>query len=136
MIRRRKQKASEEKLAGQSSRNPAEPMGRRLYQTFICVMMSTMMGIPAYASGGTNMWTKAQEIMKDVYDQIVTISTIAAVVTICIALLMMNFSKNGKTVDESRAWVKRIAISWAIINGLGFIMAYVTPFFNGGKWAA
>ena len=48
----------------------------------------------------------------------------------------MNFSKNGKTVDESRAWLKRIIISWAILNGLGFIMAYVTPFFAGGTYTA
>ena len=51
-----------------------------------------------------------------------------------VALLMMNFSKSGKTVDESRAWLKRIVITWAILNGLGFIMAYITPFFAGGKW--
>ena len=51
-----------------------------------------------------------------------------------VALLMMNISKSGKTVDESRAWLKRIVITWAILNGLGFIMAYITPFFAGGKW--
>ena len=72
--------------------------------------------------------------MKDVYTQILTISTIAAVVTAAIALLMMNFSKSGRTVDEARAWLKRIIITWAILNGLGFIMAYITPFFSGGKW--
>ncbi len=49
---------------------------------------------------------------------------------------MMNFSKSGKTVDESRAWLKRIAITWGILNGLGFIMAYVSPFFAGGKWTS
>ena len=43
-------------------------------------------------------------------------------------------SRSGKTVDESRAWLKRICLSWAIINGLGFIMAYITPFFADGKW--
>ena len=64
------------------------------------------------------------------------ISTIAAVVTAAIALLMMNFSRSGRTVDESRAWLKRIIITWAIINGLGFIMAYITPFFEGGQWKA
>lgn len=80
------------------------------------------------------IWTKANEIMKDVYNQIILISTIAAVVTASVALLMMNFSKSGKTVDESRAWLKRIVITWAILNGLGFIMAYITPFFAGGKW--
>ena len=72
--------------------------------------------------------------MKDVYNQILLISTIAAVVTAAVALLLMNFSKSGKTVDESRAWLKRIIITWAILNSLGFIMAYVTPFFTDGRW--
>ena len=58
-----------------------------------------------------DMWSKAEDI-----------------------ILLMNFSKSGKTVDESRAWLKRIVISWVILNGLGFILAYVTPFFADGKW--
>jgi len=82
----------------------------------------------------TDMWTKAETIMKDVYSKILGISTIAAIVTASVALLLMNFSKSGKTVDESRAWLKRIAISWVILNSLGFILAYVTPFFADGKW--
>ena len=82
-----------------------------------------------------NMWDKAKEIMQDVYTQIVAISTIAAIVTASVALLLMNFSRSGRTVDESRAWLKRICITWAILNGLGFIMAYVTPLFAGGQWA-
>ena len=80
------------------------------------------------------MWTKAKAIMQDVYNQVILISTIAAVVTAAVALLLMNFSKNSRTVDESRSWLKRIIISWAILNGLGFIMAYIVPFFEGGKW--
>ena len=63
-----------------------------------------------------------------------TENPINLVVRSIIFLLLMNFSKNGKTVDDSRAWLKRIAITWAILNGLGFIMAYVTPFFQGGTW--
>lgn len=81
-----------------------------------------------------DMWGKAETIMKDIYSKIVGISTIAAIVTASVALLLMNFSKSGKTVDESRAWLKRIAVSWVILNGLGFIMAYVTPFFSDGRW--
>ena len=46
----------------------------------------------------------------------------------------MNFSKNDRTVGESRAWLKRIIVSWALLNGLGFIMSYITPFFADGKW--
>lgn len=82
----------------------------------------------------TTIWTKANEIMQDLYSQVLLISTIAAVVTASVALLMMNFSRSGRTVDESRAWLKRICITWCILNGLGFIMAYVTPFFTDGKW--
>ena len=81
-----------------------------------------------------DIWTKAEEIMKDVYSKLLAISTIAAVVTAAIALLMMNFSRSGKTVDESRAWLKRIAITWATLNSLGFILAWITPYFSGGKW--
>ena len=86
-------------------------------------MCSVLTAMPTFAAGednsaattGTTVWTKASEIMQDVYSQIISISTV-------------------KTVDDSRAWLKRIAITWAILNGLGFIMAYVTPFFQGGTW--
>lgn len=105
--------------------------GKLLYAVFLIFYLSTF--FTTYVSAAT-VWDKANDIMKDVYGQILTISTIAAIVTAAIALLLMNFSKNGKTVDESRAWLKRIVISWAILNGLGFIMAYITPFFKGGKW--
>lgn len=106
--------------------------GRFLFAGFLSATMLAANTMPAFAA--TTVWEKANEIMKDVYTQILTISTIAAVVTAAIALLMMNFSKSGRTVDEARAWLKRIIITWAILNGLGFIMAYITPFFSGGKW--
>ena len=107
----------------------------------MCSVLTPMPTIPtsehnnaAAATSATTVWTKASEIMQDVYSQIISISTVTAVVCAAVALLLMNFSKNGKTVDDSRAWLKRIAITWAILNGLGFIMAYVTPFFQGGTW--
>lgn len=117
--------------------SPAKPRkrvnyGRILYMTFLTVCILSCFSQQVFAA--TNVWTKAEEIMKDVYNQILLISTIAAVVTASIALLMMNFSKSGKTVDESRAWLKRIIITWAVLNGLGFIVSYITPFFAGGKW--
>lgn len=105
-----------------------------LERTFNVVIIAALTAIPAFAA--TDMWTKANEVMKDVYNQILAISTIAAVVCGATALLLMNFSRNGKTVDESRAWLKRICVTWAILNSLGFILAYITPFFNGGKYAA
>ena len=116
-------------------------VSRILLVIFLTMTLCALFCQPALAadddppSAGTNMWDKANEIMKDVYTQILLISTIAAIVTSAVALLLMNFSKSGKTVDESRSWLKRIIITWAILNGLGFIMAYVTPFFTGGQWS-
>lgn len=107
-------------------------VGRGLYMAFLMPTMLSMISTRAFAAD--TIWTKASAIMQDVYTQILGISTIAAVVTAAVALLLMNFSRSGRTVDESRAWLKRIIITWAILNSLGFIMAYVTPFFAGGTW--
>ena len=112
---------------------PRKSSGRWLYAAWLGVSILPLLTQPASA---TTIWEKATEIMKDVYQQILLISTIAAIVTASVALLMMNFSRSGRTVEESRAWLKRIEITWAILNGLGFIMAYVTPFFSGGQWTA
>ena len=108
-------------------------IGRHLYTAFLGLSALPCLSGRASAAEAIDIWDKAGEIMKDVYGQVVAISTI---VTASIALLLMNFTKSGRTVDESRAWLKRIVITWAIINGLGFIMAYITPFFSGGTWTA
>ena len=102
-----------------------------LYFVFIITAIGAMTVMPVSAA---TIWDKAKEIMQDVYNQVLLISTVAAVVTASIALLLMNFSKSGKTVDESRAWLKRIVITWVILNSLGFIISYVEPFLSGGKW--
>lgn len=113
---------------------------RFLHTAFFTLSMAPMFMMQAFAAdknkvtASDNMWTKATEIMQDVYTQVCLISTVAAVVTASVALLLMNFSKNGKTVDESRSWLKRIVISWVILNSLGFIIAYITPLLDGGKW--
>ena len=110
----------------------SERMLKILNFVYIVGMLVLMMSSTVCAE---DIWTKAKDIMMDVYNKVLLLSTVAAVVTASIALLLMNFSKSGKTVDESRAWLKRIAITWAILNSLGFIMAYVAPLFEGGKWA-
>ena len=107
--------------------------GRWLYAAYLGISMLPLLTQQVSA---VTIWEKATEIMKDVYNQILLISTIAAIVTASVALLMMNFSRSGRTVEESRAWLKRIIITWAVLNGLGFIMAYITPFFSGGQWTA
>ena len=97
--------------------------------------MTILFCLPASAAPATpTIWDQAKIILQDIYNKILGISTIAGIVAASIALLLMNFSKNDRTVGESRAWLKRIVVSWAILNGLGFIMSYITPFFVGGQW--
>ena len=108
-------------------------VGRLLFLSFLCVTLTACFSLNAGAAAVT-VWQKAEEIMKDVYNHILAISTIAGIVTAAIALLMLNFSKSDRTVTESRAWLKRIIVTWVILNGLGFIMAYITPFFADGRW--
>lgn len=120
-----------DKLPYQKKGRQGIGVGRALYTAYLGICIGIVLCVPASAA---TIWEKASEIMQDVYTQILTISTIAAIVTASVALLMMNFSRSGRTVDESRAWLKRIIITWAVLNGLGFIMSYVTPFFSGGQW--
>ena len=52
--------------------------GKALYVAFAGMTMATMLCQPVFAA---TVWEKANEIMKDVYNQILLISTIAAIVT-------------------------------------------------------
>ncbi len=119
-----------EKLENRAGRHIGR--GRVLYTGFLAASLTPLLCRSALAAD--TLWTKASEVMKDVYTQILGISTIAAIVTAAVALVMMNFSRSGRTVDESRAWLKRIVITWIILNSLGFIMSYITPFFAGGQY--
>lgn len=119
-------------VASLCNRLSSSDKGRTLYMAFALTSAMPLMSQSAFAAD--TIWTKASAIMQDVYTQVLAISTIAAIVTASIALLLMNFSKSGKTVDESRAWLKRIVITWAVLNSLGWIMAYITPFFSGGSY--
>ena len=86
---------------------------KRIKAALCAAMCSALTAMPAFATNGNNaaattgttVWTKASEIMQDVYSQIISISTVTAVVCAAVALLLMNFSKNGKSVDDSRAWL-------------------------------
>lgn len=109
--------------------------GRVLFLIFMVATLSVLMATPAFAAD-TNIWDKAKEVLGNVYTQIATISTIAGVATSAVALLLMNFSKNERTVAESRTWLKRIIVAYVLINSMGFIMAYITPFLVGGKYVS
>ena len=80
------------------------------------------------------IWERFSTIMRDVYGEIVAISTIVAVTVAAIALVVRMVSRNQRAVDESTSWLKRIVITWIVLNSLGFVVAYLQPLISGGNY--
>ena len=90
---------------------------------------------PAFASATNgDIWTKFQELMYDIYGNILGISTIVAIVAASIALVIRMISQNQHAVESATSWLKRIAITWFVLNTLGFFVAYVQPLVEGGAY--
>lgn len=81
------------------------------------------------------IWDRFSTIMKDFYGQLIAISTIVAVTMAAVALIVRMVSRNQRAVDEATAWLKRIVITWIILNSLGFIVAYLQPLIAGGNYS-
>jgi len=73
-------------------------------------------------------------IMRDVYGQLVGISTIVGVTAASVALLVRMISRNQRAVDEATSWLKRIIVTWIVLNTLGFVVAYLQPLIAGGNF--
>ena len=99
--------------------------------------MLTMQPVLATGTGtGTaTIWNRFSTILKDVYGQVVAISTIVAVTVAAIALLIRMISRNQRAVDEATNWLKRIVVTWIILNSLGFVVAYLQPLIQGGNYS-
>lgn len=95
---------------------------RFAFITFLTVTLFAMTGMPVFAS---DIFGTAKNAMQTVYTDVAGIATVAAVVCAAVCLFLMNFSKSGRTVDESRAWLKRIVVCWAALMTLGAIVTYL-----------
>ena len=80
------------------------------------------------------IWTAFSNVMRDIYAQLLGVSTIIAVTAAAIALIIRMVSRNQRAVDEATSWLKRIVVTWIILNTLGFIIAYIQPWIQGGQW--
>ena len=81
-----------------------------------------------------DIWSRFSNIMKDVYGELVGISTIVAVTAAAVALLIRMISRNQRAVDEATSWLKRIIVTWLVLNTLGFAVAYLQPLIQGGMY--
>lgn len=82
-----------------------------------------------------DIWDRFSTIMQDIYGELVAISTIVAVTMAAVALLVRMISRNQRAVDEATSWLKRIVVTWIILNSLGFIVAYLQPLVTGGNYS-
>lgn len=98
------------------------------------VGMASAMLISLQPVMADTIWDRFSTIMKDIYAQVVGISTIVAVTAAAIALLIRMISRNQRAIDEATAWLKRIVVTWIILNSLGFIVAYLQPLIAGGNY--
>jgi hypothetical protein len=81
-----------------------------------------------------DIWSRFSTIMKDVYGELVGISTIVAVTAAAVALLIRMISRNQRAVNEATSWLKRIIVTWLVLNTLGFAVAYLQPLIQGGMY--
>lgn len=111
---------------------------RTIYWSAVGMLSSMLFSVqPVLAAekgGGDTIWNRFSTIMKDVYGEIVGISTIVGVTAAAIALLVRMISRNQRAVDEATSWLKRIVITWIVLNSLGFIVAYLQPLISGGNY--
>ena len=85
--------------------------------------MLTLQPVLATGTGTSTIWNRFSTILKDVYGQVVAI-----------ALLIRMISRNQRAVDEATNWLKRIVVTWIILNSLGFVVAYLQPLIQGGNY--
>ena len=103
------------------------------YWSLVAIAVSLLISLQPVLANNT-IWTQISKAVKDVYGQILGISTIVAVTAAAIALLVRMISRNQRAVDEATTWLKRILITWLILNTLGFIISYLQGFITGGQY--
>lgn len=94
---------------------------RFAFTAFLAVVLLAVSASPVFAD---TIFDTAKNAMQTVYKDVAGIATVAAVVCSAVCLFLMNFSKSGRTVDESRSWLKRIIVCWAALMTLGAIVTY------------
>ena len=104
----------------------------RIYTgTMTARAVCAILAVPAFAGSVSDMWVVAQNLIVDVYNHIAGISTALAGLMSAVAVIGVKLSGNQHESDQAWDWLKRIWVAWAIINGIGAFIAYITPHFSG-----
>lgn len=121
----------------QEDKKPQEHLSRRLQRWYQAVSAAcytmVLFAQPAFAEDDT-IWSRFSSIINDVYGELVGISTIVGVTAASVALLVRMISRNERAVSEATSWLKRIVVTWVVLNSLGFAVAYLQPLIQGGQY--
>ena len=101
-----------------------------LILSVMLMMLISSTSLTAFAAG-EDMFEVADNIIRDLYENIAGISTVLAALMSAIAVIGAKLSNQQHKHDQAWDWLKRIWIAWAIINGIGAFLAYVVPLFDG-----
>lgn len=101
-----------------------------LILSVMIMMLISATSLTAFAAG-EDLFEVADNIIRDVYTHIAGISTVLAALMSAIAVVGAKMSNTQQKSDQAWDWLKRIWIAWAVINGIGAFIAYITPLFDG-----
>lgn len=104
------------------------------YWSLVGVVSAVLMSVQCALAESETIWDRFSSLMQSFYVQLIAISTIVAVTMAAVALIVRLVSRNQRTVDEATSWLKRIVITWIILNSLGLIVAYIQPLVAGGNY--
>ena len=118
---------------GKSKKKEGVPMNKKRAAAGVLSVVSGVFTqtMPVFASG-QDLFEKGTSMLQDLYDSLVQISTPIAIVAIVVSLLGTMFTSNQRRTDEGRHNAKLIAVTWAVIMILGYILTYARTWIGDG----
>ncbi len=106
---------------------------KKLFNSYLTclalLLLTAVLTTPTFAVN--DLWSVARTIIVDVYNGIAGISTVLAGCMSAVAVIGAKLSNTQQKSDQAWDWLKRIWVAWAVINGIGAFIAYITPLFDG-----
>ena len=98
----------------------------------LCLLLIFGFADTVYADTVDTVFQNATTALTNVFTNLLLVVNPAAALFLVIAFLMRMFSKNQRTVEDANSWIKRILISVALINAVGFIIIFARDIIPDG----
>lgn len=117
-------------------KNNMKIIGKKLKDSWIELMYAFifMLYTPSTVMASSEIWTKLNATIKDVYVGLLSLSTGLMVAIVIATTLIGTLSQNVRSVDSAFTWRKRAVLGWILINSLGFLVAYGESILSGGQY--